>query len=298
MHILITGGTGFVGRHLIERLWHDHQLTVLTRDKERASKLLPGQVKIIKSLAEIADFGQLDAVINLAGEPIADKRWSALQKKRICDSRWEITRELVTRINACQTPPGIFLSGSAIGYYGRQGDRTVTELDNQPNPEFTHELCARWENIACEAKNEQTRVCLLRTGVVLAKGEGALAKMAPPVKLFVGGKMGSGEQYLSWIHIDDMVSALLFLLENEHCHGPYNMTAPHPQTNKAFTDTLARAMHRPNVFTVPGFALKLMMGEAADMLLTGQKVIPERLQHAGFTFSYPNLQDALNYEFG
>ncbi|MBD3585064.1 TIGR01777 family protein [Salinimonas sp. HHU 13199] len=292
MRILITGGTGLIGRHLIDRLHLTHEITVLTRDKSRAASALPENVSLIGSLTEIADFSTLDAVINLAGEPIADKRWNAMQKRRICDSRWEITRELVARIKTASQPPHTFLSGSAIGYYGRQGDTPVTEKNHTVHREFTHELCQKWENIALEV-SDVSRVCLLRTGIVLAKGEGALDKMTLPFKLGLGGKMGDGKQYMSWIHIDDMVKAIIFLLNENDCEGAFNMTAPHPVTNKTFTSTLADVLHRPSIFTVPSFALKAAMGEAAEMLLTGQKVLPEKLQQAGFTFTHPDLEGAL-----
>ena len=296
MKILITGGTGFVGRHLIETLANKHDFVVLTRDPERAAKLLPGAVSLVKSLTEVAHFDKLDAIINLAGEPIADKRWTALQRKRICDSRWDITRELVARIRQCATPPAVFISGSAIGYYGRQGQQAVTEQHHQVHHEFTHQVCHKWEQIALEA-SEYSRVCLLRTGVVLAKGEGALAKMALPFKLGLGGKMGDGEQYFSWIHIDDMVRGIIFLLENDNCEGPFNMTAPEPVTNKVFTATLAASLHRPAWFTVPAFVLKIAMGDAADMLLTGQQVLPAKLSENGFAFNFATLRSALEHEF-
>lgn len=297
MNILITGGTGFIGRHLISKLHYEHDITVLTRDQQNARRILPDNVSIITKLDAMGDFSSLDAVINLAGEPIADSRWTDKQKQRICHSRWDITEELVTRIKQAVSPPAVFISGSAIGYYGRQGDTPVTEDNPQVHEEFTHELCARWEAIAEQAASEQTRVCLLRTGIVLAKGEGALDRMVLPFKLGLGGKMGNGEQFMSWIHIEDMVEGIRFLLIHEKCRGPYNLTAPHPVTNRTFTHTLAKELHRPALFTVPGFALKLVMGEAAELLLTGQKVIPKRLQDAGYEFSYPLLEDALRQEF-
>lgn len=297
MNILITGGTGFIGRHLISKLHYEHDITVLTRDQQSARRALPDNVSIITQLDAMGDFSNLDAVINLAGEPIADSRWTDKQKQRICHSRWDITEELVTRIKQAVSPPAVFISGSAIGYYGRQGDTPITEADPKVHEEFTHELCAKWEAIAEQAASEQTRVCLLRTGIVLAKGEGALDRMVLPFKLGLGGKMGSGEQFMSWIHIEDMVAGIHFLLTHEKCRGPYNLTAPHPVTNRTFTHTLAKVLHRPALFTVPGFALKLAMGEAAELLLTGQKVIPKKLQDAGFEFSYPLLEDALRQEF-
>ncbi len=177
MNLLITGGTGLVGRYVINAL-PDADITVLTRDTESAAKTLPDKITLVSSLSEIPDFSVFDGIINLAGEPIADKRWTPLQKQRICQSRWDITAQLVSRINACETPPSVFLSGSAIGYYGRQGDKTVTEESHHVHDEFTHQVCAKWENLAAGVKNEETRVCLLRTGVVLTEEGGALPKMS------------------------------------------------------------------------------------------------------------------------
>jgi len=297
VQILITGGTGTIGRRLIKRTSEQHHFTVLTRDQQKAASLLPDTVTLISKLSQIEDFGQFDAVINLAGEPIADKRWTDEQRKRICNSRWDITRELTSRFTSCNNPPRVFLSGSAIGYYGRQGQSIVTEDEHQVNEEFTHTVCRKWERLALDA-NKVTRVCVMRTGVVMAKGEGALGKMTLPFKLGLGGKMSDGEQFFSWIHVDDMVNGIVFLLEHDECEGPFNLTAPEPVTNKTFTHTLASVLHRPAIFTVPGVVLQLAMGDAADMLLTGQNVLPAKLTEAGFSFEYPQLRQALEQELG
>ncbi|MBU3022501.1 TIGR01777 family oxidoreductase [Aestuariibacter sp. A3R04] len=294
MNILLTGGTGLIGTRLIAKLNGESHFTVLSRSPEKARRKLPANVNIISGLHDVPDFCDFDAVVNLAGEPIADKRWTSLQKHRICDSRWALTEQLVERINQCSFPPGVFISGSAIGYYGRQGDKPVTECNFTIHDEFTHTVCSRWENIAMKAASDKVRVCLLRTGVVLDKDRGALPKMALPVKLGVGGKIASGQQYLSWIHIDDMVSGIIHLLHNSKCDGAYNLTAPNPETNGAFTGKLARTLHRPALFTIPAFVLELLMGEAADLVVTGQRVLPERLLEGGFAFQYPTLEQALN----
>lgn len=292
MNILITGGTGLIGQALVEKLRSEHQITVLTRQPELAKHRMGSDVAFISDLDAIDDIGEFQGVINLAGEPIADKRWTPAQKRKICDSRWDITAKLVAKINSSDTPPQVFLSGSAIGFYGRKGDEEVTEA-TPPHQEFTHELCEKWEAIAYTVKPNATRVCTLRTGVVLAAEGGALEKMALPFKLGVGGKLGNGEQYLSWIHIDDMVNGIAFLLENPSCEGPFNMTAPTPETNKSFSHTLAKALSRPCLFTVPAFVMKLAMGESADMIVKGQKVLPTKLTAAGFRFSFPTLDTAL-----
>ena len=293
LKILFTGGTGLIGAAFISKFAHKYEFTVISRHPEKAREQLPKGVDVIAGLHDVADLCLFDAVINLAGEPIADKRWTALQKQRICQSRWDITQHLVTRLKGCTHPPSVFISGSAIGFYGRQGNRPVTESNYNVHDEFTHQVCHRWEQIAMQASSDATRVCVLRTGVVLDKDKGALPKMAMPVKFGVGGKIGSGEQILSWIHIDDMVNAIEYLLSNNRCEGAYNLTAPEPETNAAFTQKLASTLHRPNIFTVPKFALKIMMGEAAEMVTTGQHVIPEKLLDSGFKFTFPTLKPAL-----
>lgn len=294
MHILLTGGTGFIGQHLVAKLAKQHQVTVLSRDTARAKRILPAGVSVTSSLNDITDFSQLDAIINLAGEPIADKRWTKKQKQRIENSRWKLTQALVARINQCDRPPSVFISGSAIGYYGRQGSNTVTEREHTIHHEFSHELCARWESIAMEAQSPHTRVCLLRTGIVLGRGFGALKKMELPFLLGLGGKIGSGKQMMSWIHIQDMVNAILWLLTNPSSHGAYNVTAPNPVNNATFVKALGLTLHRPTLLSVPAFALQLLMGESAELLLTGQKVIPQRLKEEGFRFGFPEINHAFS----
>ena len=291
MQIFITGGTGLIGKHLITRLAPEHDITVLSRSESKPRAALPAAVTVIENLDSIANFDDYDVIINLAGEPIADKRWTSQQKHQICQSRWQVTTALVTKINASATPPHTFISGSAIGYYGRQGDKPVTENNTEPHQEFTHEVCQRWEQIA-ETVKQHCRVCLLRTGVVLAAEGGALEKMRLPFKLGLGGPIGSGEQYMSWIHLDDMVEGICFLMDHSQCSGPFNLTAPQPVTNKAFVSAFANALNRPAFMPMPGFALKVIMGEAADMLLTGQRVIPQKLLDAGFEFKFDSVDKA------
>ena len=291
MQIFITGGTGLIGQRLITRLAPEHHITVLSRSESKARATLPAAVSVTENLDAITNFDDFDVIINLAGEPIADKRWTSQQKHQICQSRWQLTTALVTKINASATPPHTFISGSAIGYYGRQGDKPVTENNTKPHPEFTHEVCQRWEQIA-ETVKQHCRVCLLRTGVVLAAEGGALEKMRLPFKLGLGGPIGSGEQYMSWIHLDDMVAGICFLMTHSRCSGPFNLTAPQPVTNKTFVSAFANALNRPAFMPLPGFALKVIMGEAADMLLTGQRVIPQKLLDAGFEFKFDSIDKA------
>lgn len=293
MNILITGGTGLVGSAFIQRFGDDYNITVLSRHPERAHKKLGPTVSVLASLGELENLNHFDAVINLAGEPIADKRWTSAQRKRIEKSRWHITDTLVGLFEASESPPHTFISGSAIGYYGRQGTTPVTEAKNTPNDEFSHRLCKYWEDIALRAKSDKTRVCLLRTGIVLARQGGALKKMVPPFRLGLGGPMGSGEQMMSWIHINDMTAAIQFLLQQRDCSGAYNLTAPNPVNNATFSKTLGKVLHRPAFFRVPAFVLRLGFGEMSDLLLTGQAVLPERLQQAGYNFEYEELHQAL-----
>ena len=292
MKILLTGGTGLIGRHLIPRLLElGHSVTVSTRHPDTARARLDPRVTLWRDFEGHHHLNDRDAVSNLAGEPIADKRWTAEQKQRLCHSRWDLTQRLVGLIHASDTPPSVLISGSAIGYYGDLGEVVVTE-EEPPHNEFTHKLCARWEQIACEAQSERTRVCLLRTGVVLAPRGGILGKMTPAFKLGLGGPIGNGRQYLAWIHIDDMVNGILWLLDND-LRGPFNMVSPYPVHNEQFAHALGHALHRPAIFRVPAAAIRLLMGESAVLVLGGQRALPKRLEAAGFAFRWYDLDEAL-----
>lgn len=292
MKILITGGTGLIGRHLIPKLLElGHSVTVVTRSPEKARQRLRADVEIWKGLSDQKNLEGIDAVINLAGEPIADKRWTEEQKQRLCQSRWQITQQLVDLFAASVKPPEVLISGSAAGYYGDLGEVVVTE-EESPHNEFTHKLCARWEQIACEAQSETTRVCLLRTGVVLAPQGGILGKMVPPFKLGLGGPIGNGRQYLAWIHIDDMVNGILWLLNNP-LRGPFNMVSPYPVHNEQFAHALGHILKRPAVLRAPATAIRLLMGESSVLVLGGQRALPKRLEDAGFVFRWYDLEEAL-----
>lgn len=292
MKILVTGGTGLIGGHLVPRLQElGHQVTVLTRRPDDTRKKLNDRVILWNTLEDKHNLDGIDAVINLAGEPIADKRWTTEQKDRLCQSRWRITQKLADLINASETPPSVLISGSATGYYGDLGEVVVTE-EEPPHNEFTHKLCARWEQIACEAQSDKTRVCLLRTGVVLAPKGGILAKMIPPFRLGLGGPIGNGRQYLAWIHIDDMVNAILWLLDND-LRGPFNMVSPYPVRNEQFAHALGHALQRPAILRVPATVIRLLMGESSVLVLGGQRALPKRLEAAGFPFRWYDLEEAL-----
>ena len=292
MRILITGGTGLIGSNLIPKL-KPNDITVVTRNVSQAELILGHKVTLISSLDEFENLDNFHVVINLAGEPIINKRWSDEQKKVIEHSRWDITEKLVSLMKASNEPPSLFVNGSAIGYYGRQGDEIIDEDFDSPNDEFSHQLCERWEFLARKAESERTRVCIIRTGIVITRRGGALMKMVPPFKFGLGGPMGSGKQYMSWIHLEDMLDGLIHIIDNIECKGIYNFTAPNPVTNAQFSKTLASVLHRPSLLPMPSFALRIIMGEAADLLLYGQRVIPKRLQESGYQFQYPELEHAL-----
>lgn len=293
MNILLTGGTGLIGRHLTPRLLAlGHQVTVLTRHPESAQRILDKRIHLWSTLNDAPTLDGFDAVINLAGEPIADRRWNDAQKERLCQSRWQITHQLVEMIAASETPPSIFISGSAIGFYGDLGEVVVTEED-PPHNEFTHKLCARWEQIAEQAQSERTRVCLLRTGVVLAPDGGMLSRLLPLFRLGLGGPLGNGRQYLAWIHIDDMVNAIIWLLNNP-LQGPFNMVSPYPVRNEQFTHALSHALNRPAILRVPAMVIRFLMGEASTLVLGGQRALPKRLDAAGYGFRWYDLEEALS----
>lgn len=295
MKIFITGATGLIGRELIKHLM-THEVVVLTRDIKHAKQALAHantKLHFIDSLNQLNNLNDFDAVINLAGEPIADKRWSTAQKQKICHSRWELTEQLVALIHASTHPPQVFLSGSAVGYYGNQHEHPFDESLQVSCTKFSHHICAEWEAIAMRAKSSTTRVCLLRTGIVLSPAGGALKKMLPPYRLGLGGPIGKGAQYMPWIHITDMVRGIVFLLETEHAQGPFNLSAPHPVTNAEFSRTLAATLKRPHLLITPPFVITLMLGEASELLFDSLRAKPKKLTELGFQFNFSRLEPAL-----
>ena len=292
MNILITGGTGLIGSYFIKKYSAQHTFTVTSRTPDKARRQLGGAVTVVKSVDEINNISAFDAVINLQGAGIADKRWSAQRKQTLQNSRWQVTEKLAEMIKKSEQKP-IFISGSAIGYYGPRDAEPVNEEGKPQRVDFAVELCREWEQRALTV-SDQTRVVLLRTGVVLSAEGGALAKMMLPYKLGLGGPLGDGTQMMSWIHLDDMVRAVAYILEHDELQGPVNMTAPGPVSNKAFSRTLASVLKRPHIFKVPAVVLKTAMGEMSSMLLEGQAVVPDKLRQHGFVFDYPTLREALN----
>lgn len=291
--ILITGGTGFIGQRLCPILHaKGYDITVLSRQAVPDVLALCGRVSAIQSLDQVKGHRGFGAVINLAGEGIADKRWTPQRKQALRDSRVALTAELVSVIRSWKQSPTVLVSGSAVGFYGAQESEPVTE-DTAPKDEFTHQLCRDWEQAAQALSADGVRVCLSRTGVVAGPGGGFLQRMLTPFKLGLGGRLGHGNQYMPWVHRDDVVGALAWMLERESAQGPYNVVSPNPVTNREFTHTLAEVLHRPAIFPAPAPVLKIALGEMSRLLLTGQRAIPSRLSSEGFVFEYPDLKLAL-----
>lgn len=293
MRILITGGTGFIGRHLVQTwLEQQHRVTVLTRKPSWVKHRWHGQVDAVSSLSDLS--GAFDVLVNLAGEGIADKPWSTERKQALRDSRVELTQRLASWAHNSRQQFEVVISGSAIGYYGATGETPATE-DSKAGRGFSAELCVDWENAAALFSRTSQRVCVLRTGVVLGHDGGALDKMWLPFSLGLGGPLGRGDQYFSWIHITDCLNVIHYLMQTPALEGAFNVTAPNPVTNKVFTKALGRALRRPAIFPVPSAALKLLLAERADLLLDSQCVVPKKLQQSGFDFSFKEIEPALKH---
>jgi uncharacterized protein (TIGR01777 family) len=293
MHILITGGTGLIGRRLCKILLAEgHELTVLSRNPASVRLKCGAAVHALASLAEWHPKLNFDAIINLAGEPIVDARWSGQRKGILWKSRVALTEELVGRICTAERKPSVLLSGSAVGYYGNCGDTILDETANA-GEDFAAQLCTAWEVEARVAESLDVRVCRLRTGLVLSNDGGLLERMLLPFKLGLGARLGDGKQWMSWVHIEDYVAMLLKLLLDEQTFGAYNMTAPNPVTNAEFTATLAAELHRPAFLVAPTSLLKMAMGERASLLLEGQRVLPKKMEAANYRFAFPTFAEAL-----
>lgn len=302
MRIIITGGTGLIGRALTKDLVRDdHEVIVLSRNPDRATGLPDGtrverwDAQTSESWGHLAD--SADAVVNLAGENLAGRgflptRWTDERKRRIGESRQGAGQAVMSAVEAATNKPNVVIQSSAIGYYGPRGDEPVTE-DSEAGDDFLARLCAAWETSTASVESMEVRRAVIRTGVVLSTKGGALPRMLLPYKFFVGGPFGDGRQYTSWIHMADEVAAIRFLIENEDASGVFNLTAPNPLTNAEFGKALGRVMNRPSVMPVPGFAMRLLIGEVSTVVLDGQRVLPKRLQELGFTFQFPELEAAL-----
>jgi hypothetical protein len=304
VHIVIAGGTGFLGSALAASLAAEaHSVTVLTRQPRRPS----ADSQRVREIAWTPDgtaagawpssVDGADAVVNLAGESIAAKRWTPAQKQKILDSRILATRSVAAAIAAALAPPPVLVNGSAAGYYGPLGEEAVTE-DHPPGRDFLAHVCVQWEMEAMRAATPVTRVVCLRTGLVLDRKGGALPKMLPPFWFGAGGPVGSGRHFWPWIHRQDWVDLVRFAISTPAARGPLNATAPHPVTNRAFARALGRALRRPALIPAPAFALRMLLGEMADaLLLSGQRAIPAGAERLGHRFRFGELDDALREIF-
>lgn len=287
MKILVSGATGFIGRSLVERLLNnDHQVFALVRT---LNNRLPPEVRqyTLESLPDLDE--SLDAFINLAGENIADKPWTKQRKKVLVDSRVNLTQQIKAQLRLM---PSIVISMSAIGFYG---SATNAEFDENttPTPGFTHDLCSTWEAAANEFADKQTKVVIFRLGVVLDSDGGALKKMRPAYRMGMGGKIGHGNQWFSWVHKHDVIKAIFWALQEPSATGVYNLTSPDCVQQKTFATNYANSLNRPAFFTTPAFILRVLFGEMSELLIHGAKVLPTRLLQSGFQFDYENLEKAL-----
>ncbi|MFB2833570.1 TIGR01777 family oxidoreductase [Floridanema evergladense] len=301
MKIAITGGTGFVGSYLVKRLQESgDRILILTRSVDRANRVFP---KTAFPNLEIVTYNPLesgdwqkvisgcDGVVNLAGASIGEGRWTTERKQEIINSRKIGTQKLVEAIAKAEQKPSVLVNASAIGYYGTSETATYEE-NSPPGDDFLAQVCIAWEAEAQRVKDLGLRLVILRFGVVLGMG-GAIAKMLPVFKLFAGGTIGTGKQWFSWVEVDDLVNLIVAALKRQEMEGVYNATAPNPVRMTQFCNTLGDVLHRPSWLPVPAFALELLMGDAAMVVLEGQKVSPKRTLESGFTYKYPDLKPAL-----
>ena len=291
MHILITGGSGFLGTALIQRLLQEqHSITVTSRHPEQFPLSHP--LLTVTTLKKLESIGYADIVINLAGAGIADKRWTEQRKSDLLQSRLQTTQALINWFKQLAVKPQQFLSGSAIGWYGPH-DHNIINESSTAQAGFTHELCQQWEHCALQAQDLGISTSLLRTGVVLDQSGGMIQRLKPIYQLGLGGKIGSGQQWMSWITREDWINAVLFLIQHP-LSGPVNLVAPTPVTQAQFAKDFAQALHRPAWLPMPTFMAKLVFGEMSHLFLDSQRIIPERLNQAGFKFQQPDLPQALN----
>ena len=293
MHILLTGGTGLIGRQLCQHwLAQGHRLTVWSRHPDQVARRCGEQVAGVASLQEV--IGPVDAVINLAGAPIADRPWTHKRKALLWSSRISLTETLLAWLETLAQKPAVLISGSAVGWYGDGGERELTEASGPVQDDFPSQLCIAWEETAQRAEALGIRVILIRTGLVLSAEGGFLSRLLLPFKVGLGGPIGSGRQWMPWIHINDQIALIDFLLRQEDTSGPYNACAPKPVRNREFAKTLGSVLHRPTFMPMPALALKVCLGELSLLLLGGQKAVPARLLEAGFTFQFTDLRAALD----
>ncbi|MCX4026313.1 TIGR01777 family protein [Endozoicomonas sp. SM1973] len=292
--LLITGGTGFIGKPLVQTLVDQgHEVIVLTRNIASGAKGIQGKVTYVTALSYLSSEEKIDAIINLAGEPLAGGRWNKKKKTSFLSSRLNTTSELLTLVQRLEQKPQLLINGSAVGYYGPNADE---ELDEQADfvDGFSHQLCNQWEQAALKFGGQGLRVCLLRIGVVLGKNGGPMKQLQLPFKLKVATQLGEGKQWMSWVHLDDVIAMILYLAAQSDIEGAVNITAPQPVTNKQFAENLGGVEKTWFNFRMPGALLKILVGEmATEVLLTGQKVVPSKIIKSGYQFKYPELQSCL-----
>ncbi|HTF88270.1 MAG TPA: TIGR01777 family oxidoreductase [Planctomycetota bacterium] len=297
MRILVSGATGFVGRALIARLERDrHRVVAWVRSPERAADVLGTSVATLAMACSNQDLerqlGTCDAIVHLAGEPVIGKRWTPERKRALIDSRVGLANRLVAAMAKATPPPRVFVSASAVGYYGDRGDEILREA-SPPGTDFLAKLCDDWELAAEKAHEHGARVVCLRTGIVLGNEGGALAPLKKLFRLGLGGNLGSGTQFTSWIALEDLVEIYVRALVDSRMDGAYNATGPEPATNAKFTRALGKVLHRPTILPAPKFALRMILGEAASALLASQRVVPARLVESGFEFEHEDVRSAL-----
>ncbi len=297
MKVAITGATGFVGTRLVERLQEQgHQPLILTRNQAAAARAFPNLEIVTYTPSKSGSWQQAiagcDAVVNLAGEPIAENRWTPKQKQEILESRQLGTQKIVEAIAQANPKPSVLVNASAIGFYGTSETATFDEMSPSGN-DFLAEVCQAWEAEARKVKDAGVRLVILRLGIVLDNG-GALAKMIPPFKLFAGGPLGTGQQWFSWIHRDDLVNLILEALTRPDIEGVLNATAPNPVRMSEFCQVLGKTLNRPSWLPVPSFALEALLGDGAMVVLEGQQVLPKKTTSYGFNYQYPTMEQALS----
>ncbi len=294
MHVLMAGGTGFIGTHIARRLRNEgHTVSLLSR--QAGSGLIAWNGVHGGAWEQSVD--GIDAVINLTGESVGAGRWTSRQKERIRNSRIDATRAIVEAIKKAEKKPSVLVNASAVGYYGHVNDGDVTE-DAPAGDDFLGQTCRLWESEALHAEKLGVRVVMMRTGFVIGKGSEAFRRLQLPFKLFAGGPFGSGKQWFPWIHIDDVEAGYVYALKQSAVSGPVNLSAPHPVRVQDLAKELGRALHRPSMVPAPAFALKIVLGEMSDLLLKGQKVVPRKLLEGGFDFRFADLSAALTEAVG
>lgn len=295
MKVVIAGATGFLGQVIVKQLLNSgDEVVVLTRNVAKAALTLGRSCQFYQwdnyeSLPPLEAFANADGVINLLGEKIS-KKWDEEYKKKLFDSRIISTRNILASIEAAKVKPKVYVSASAIGIYGDRGNEEISESSETKSDSFLAKLCLDWE---AEANKAKSRVVTVRTGIVIGRNGGALDKMLPVFKMGLGGKLGTGNQYMSWIHVEDAAGIFIEALKNEMISGPVNATAPYPAKNADFTKVMGKVLRRPTCFPTPAFALNLVFGEMSQVLLEGQKVVPTKVKKTNFRFRYPTLEMAL-----